>query len=699
MIGVAYFRAEEGGAGNGFARIEDAVVVIIYRIAEGIFRIVDVDDVIPGVFADGDFAAFGRNGIELVAGDVLIGIADFRTKEGGAGNGFCFIKNAVVIVIHGIAEGVLHVVDADDVIFGVFANGDAAAFGRNGIELVAGKALIGIADFRTKESRAGNGFCFIKDTVVIVIYGVAEGILHIVDVDDVIGVVSAEGKRTTGRIRGKKLVAGEIFIGITDSRAEYTGAAVRLGGVDPAVIIIIDLIGIAGEGDFLYKQGAKELLGNSLPAFEGNLRKGECGTEPSIKRLIRAAHRSGNGAVCIRSQGREGNPGSLRAAVIQNQIHRAVYGSRALHGERQKGFSCDGRGRCDARAGTGICIIADLQGFFIAGSRVVDDIGRGGGNRPHHILRVVITGIRAVQRFGRADHGEAAVFSHIIVAAGGAVAERIEIGAVVESDGIQINGAAGISAVELDLHALDAAGIDAFERKRVGFEFALDIPACIDRTDAVITCGISGGRKPVGKAAPADQSSVEVELEGHLGGKVRLGSHHGEEEMARAGALAVSAALSPNGVASVLRRAGSGGIIDLQVTAGNNVSIRSGNELLAAGQRLGPDVRIKGVVLRRGAEKDDALRIRRSTDDRDHYRRKDHEQRQQGNGKRFELGTKFPAHLYYLHFKKYMEHDKCAWVVLFRMPRSASGPAAVSPKIRGRDKMDLLRVRRRKQKG
>ena len=535
--------------------------------------------------------------------------------------------------------------------------------------------MIGVAYFRAEEGGAGNGFAVIKDAVVIIIYRIAEGILHVVDVDDVIGVVSAEGKRTAGRVGAKKLVAGDVFIGIADSRAEYTGAAVRLGGVNLAVIIIVDLIGIAGEGDFLYKQGSKELLGNSLPAFEGNLRKGECGTEPGIKRLIGAAHGSGNGAVCIRGQGREGNAGSLRAAVIQNQVHRAVYRSRALHGERQKGFSCDGRRRRDARAGTGICVIADLQGLFIAGSRVVYNIGRGGGNRPHHILRIVITGISAVQRFGRADHGEAAVFSHIIVAAGGAVAERIEIGAVVESDGIQINGAAGISAVELDLHALDVAGIDAFERKRVGFEFALDIPACIDRTDAVIPCGISGGRKPVGEAALANQSSVEVELEGHLGGKVRLGSHHGEEEIARAGALAVSAAFSPNGVASVFRRAGSGGIIDLQVSAGNDVSVRSGDELLAAGQRLGPDVRIKGAILRRGAEKDDALRVRRRTDGRDHYRRKDHKQRQQGNGNRFELGTKFPAHLHYLRFKKYMEHDKCAWVVLsechagFRPPR------------------------------
>ena len=100
-----------------------------------------------------------------------------------------------IVVLNGVAEGILYIVDVDDVLGRIGGNGDLAVRGVIAVELVAVLLIGSITDFGTKES--GTGVRVVEGIIAFidVVDGVAEGILHEVDMNHVLIRIGSDRQR------------------------------------------------------------------------------------------------------------------------------------------------------------------------------------------------------------------------------------------------------------------------------------------------------------------------------------------------------------------------------------------------------------------------------------------------------------------------------------------------------------------------
>ena len=134
--------------------------------------------------------------VKLVTIDDLVGVGLNDILEvSSAGHSLGVVDNAVIVVLNGVAERILYIVDVDDVLGRIGGNGDLAARGVIAVELVAVLLIGSITDFGTKES--GTGVRVVEGIIAFidVVDGVAEGILHEVDMNHVLIRIGSDRQR------------------------------------------------------------------------------------------------------------------------------------------------------------------------------------------------------------------------------------------------------------------------------------------------------------------------------------------------------------------------------------------------------------------------------------------------------------------------------------------------------------------------
>ena len=192
LVGVGVNDSLEGsGTVYGFFGILDAVIVVLNGVREGVLDIVNTDDVVCRSGGDGQRLAFDF--VELVAVNLLIrvGVNDILVGRVGVYS-LGIILHAVIVVLDGVIEGVLDVVNADDIVCRGGGDGQRQVFGLGKLITIDDLVSVGVNNC-LEGCSAGYGLFCILDAVVVVFNGVREGILDIVDVDDVLRLVMGDG--------------------------------------------------------------------------------------------------------------------------------------------------------------------------------------------------------------------------------------------------------------------------------------------------------------------------------------------------------------------------------------------------------------------------------------------------------------------------------------------------------------------------
>ena len=242
--------AERRGLALRLFRFDHAVVVVLDRVAERVLDVVNLDDVLRGIMADGEREILRF--LELVAVDDLVGVSvDDILVRRGSGLGLRAVEVAVIVILDGVAEIVLDIVQLDIVV--LVDSGDDERIGvrvklravreEHFLQAVAVSRLFKErGDLRLKLRRCGGGLLVgLLDLVVEVLVNVRERILYIVDLDDVFSRIRADG----GRLDLIELVAGLRLVGVGGNRLAVLGGQARLGGavVFDVLIIILHAVG------------------------------------------------------------------------------------------------------------------------------------------------------------------------------------------------------------------------------------------------------------------------------------------------------------------------------------------------------------------------------------------------------------------------------------------------------------------------
>ena len=229
------------GFHNGLGNILDTVIIVVHGVLELILDVIDADDVVCRSGGDGQRLAFDL--VELVAIDDLVGVGVNDILEGsGVGFGLFCVDHAVVVVLNGVLEGILDVINVDDI--GGCGSRDFQR-SRIMVQLVAVDHFVRICSNDSLEFSAQIlGFAGIQNAVVVITDGIGDLILDVVHTNDVAVCIGADRDTAGGRIGGAENVTGLRLRLVGNACAESSSAVHGFGRIKYIVVVILDGVAV-----------------------------------------------------------------------------------------------------------------------------------------------------------------------------------------------------------------------------------------------------------------------------------------------------------------------------------------------------------------------------------------------------------------------------------------------------------------------